>query len=370
MRFVALGLGPLALLMIAQPALARQASGPVTRTDRYGNARPVYSNRRPQGLYQSATQRRALRGYQSIGRRSNSRGGLVAFSLQTDRSFSARARQLRMRSAMPGFEKTMLQPSLMARTGATTPQMARAFQRYGGFDERRGSQAPADIAGLLSRKTDLTNANASNAPIDRAMWRRGTAGGLASYSKDRPFEVSELPLIPDGAPSMGDHVRRRVIDNAAVSRDTGWERFKDGEFRGAMRAFQAAYTLDPQDVESQIAASLCYLFSGSTRAAAVAVRKIARSVENPFMYDLDLAQRLENPGVVLNAKINTQRFVEAAPDIVEAAALQVFLLWHIGERDEAQRLSQALPAISPGSAFANWPAKLSEALTSYGITGG
>ncbi len=338
-------------------------------TDQYGNARARYSERRSAGLFQNSTQRQALRGFQDFNRRSNNRGGLVPFSFSTNRSFSYGARQAQYRRALQFQSASLYQPNLMAKTGIVRPSQRYAFERYGGFAPRSGARGASDLGTILARPSALTQANGLTAPVDRAMWRRGSEGELAGYARDRPFEVPEVADLPEGAPTLSEQVHVRVSLRNEATRARAWDRFEDGAYRPAARAFEGAYVLLPNDHEARLGAFFSYLSLGATRSCGALVKKIAIVVPNPFLYNLQLSDRLASPDQEREMLILVQRFADAEASEAYAKAVQTLVLWHLGERDAAEDAARTLAALAPDSAFAEWPEKLAIAQRAFSLTG-
>jgi len=338
-------------------------------TDQYGNVRARYSERRSAGLFQNNTQRQALRGFQDINRRTNNRGGLVPFSFSTNRSFTYGARQAQYRRALQFQSASLYQPNLMAKTGIVRPSQRYAFERYGGFGSRKGAGRALDLGTILARPSALTQANALNAPVDRAMWRRGSTGELAGFASDRPFEVAEIADLPEDAPTLAEQVHMRVSLSNEATRARGWDRFGDGAYRSAARAFEGAYVLQPGDDEARLGAFFSYLCLGSTRSCGALVKNIARVVPNPFLYNLKLSERLASPDQTRELLILVQRFAEVEGGAAYAKAVQTLVLWHLGERDAAREAASSLATLAPDSAFAGWPEKMAIAQRAFHLTG-
>ncbi|MFQ5461187.1 MAG: hypothetical protein ACE5E5_01025 [Phycisphaerae bacterium] len=338
-------------------------------TDRYGNVRARYSERRSAGLFQNSTQRQALRGFQANNRRPNNRGGLVPFSLSTNRTFAYGARQAQYRRALQFQNASVYQPNLMAKTGIVRPSQRYAFERYGGFAPRKGGNRAGDLGTILARPSALTQANALNAPVDRAMWRRGSMGELAGFASDRPFEVPEVADLPEDAPTLAEQVHVRVSLRNEATRASGWDRFVDGDYRPAARAFEGAYVLQPSDHEARLGEFFSFLCLGATRSCGALVKKIAEVVPNPFLYNLQFPDRLASPDQKRELLILVQRFAEADRGAAYAKAVQTLVLWHLGERAAARDAAHELALLAPDTPFADWPEKVAIAQRAFGLTG-
>jgi len=225
-----------------------------------------------------------------------------------------------------------------------------------------------DFIDELDRAGELTRANAGLAPIERAMWRLGS-GGLAEFARDRPFEIGDAEPIPEDALSLSEHLRVRVSQTADQAIRTGWARFSEGAYRAALRAFEAAGDLRRGDVESAQAAILCHLMLDSQRAAAVALRQLARQPVNPFLTRLELDDRLPEDASLESALVSVRRFAESSAGVPEIVALNAYVTWLTGGRAEAIRIARTLPAIAPDSAFADWPENMEQAGQAFELTG-
>lgn len=338
----------------------------VTTTDAYGNAQAGALQRRNIGSYANETQFQALRGFQERNRRSFQRGGLTPFSLRANYELNTGGglwQDVRRALSLRGNP-------IWGEAGGRTGRLE-AFRRFGGFGARVGENQAGDLLSILGRSSSLTQANALNAPIDRAMWRLGTAGGFASLQSERPMIIEDVPDLPEDAPTLGEHIRRQTQLNLERSLELGWEAFTDGEFRRSLRYFQAAAIQGRDEAEPAVGEVLSYLLSGSISAATVNLRQLAGRLDNPFMVELPprLRGRLADDQVLVRSLLITRRFSETNADTPEAVGLHVFFLWFSGQQDEAIRVAQTLPGIAPLSPFASWPEKLETALQTIWVPG-
>ncbi|MGB0715910.1 MAG: hypothetical protein ACPGXK_08530 [Phycisphaerae bacterium] len=348
-------------------AFAQTQSISVSQTDAYGNVRPAFLERRETGLFATQAQFDALRSFQERGRRNFNRGGQTPFTLAASRELNTGggiwqdARRIFALRADP----------VWGVAGGRTDRFT-AFRRFGGFDTRQDEGQPAELLDILGRSNALTQANALNAPIDRAMWRLGTSSGFASLTAERPFSPEEVEEVPVEAPTLGEHVRQRTQFNLENSLERAWEAFGDGEYRRSLRLFQAASILGRDEGEPLVGEALSHLLSGSVSAATVHVRQLARRLDNPFMVELPprLRNRLADDAILVRSLLITRRFSEANADTPEAVGLHVFLLWFAGQQEDAIRIAGTLPGVGPLTPFADWPEKLETALQTIWVPGG
>ena len=320
---------------------------PASRTDMYGNARPAADERRLVGLFQNKIQREALRGYQYAGRRANRRGGLIQFAFRSDR---ARWSSLRGRAPVPSVSP-----------GAISPAMQQAFLRYGGFGRRAGQRQAGDIAMVLGRRTALIQATSLNAPVRRAMWELGSTSGLLTPMVSTPLGQTEVVEPSQDASTLDQALRHGVLRSYLRSRADGWTWFAEGNYRRAARAFETAALLEPADFESRIAEMFCYLSLGAMRTSARLLEQLARRDPNPFLHDIDIANRYGAVERSREVRLRTRLFAQANAGVASAEALHIFTLWHFGERDEAVGAAAGSSRDLTGSVYADWPAKISAA---------
>lgn len=319
---------------------------PVSPVDAYGNVQPTLREWRSIGrVYQNTAQRDALQNYRTFGRWPNDRG-FMPFTLPGD----ATAVALRTASG------TSAEPSVQS---ALSPAKQQAFERYGGFGRRRQNDKPS---AALTRRYGLIAGSSLNAPVYRAISKSGGLVDVRSSLSRTPFiNVEEVEAE---APTLDDLLDRG--DAAAQKRAKGeaWALFREGKYRQATRAFESAITLEPMDFESRIGEVFCYLSVGSTRTALALLGVLVRRDINPFQHDLRLADRYGNVADVNQLRIQGRRWADAADQAAEANAMYIFVLWYVGEREDALRAAESLAKRAPAKAFSSWPEKMRAARSS------
>ncbi len=362
-RWSALVLCVLGVTAWAMPAHAQQDNSAVSRTDQYGNAVSQFNMRRQVGSFQNSVQRSALRGFQDTGRRRYRRGGLTPFSLRADRSRASFASNVYARRAVDtrlGFSI----PNPLAGLAGTPLVAQRAFNQYGGFERRRGSGTPGDLTTILARQHTMTQANALNAPLYRALWSTGTGGAQRPRSVaalEVPFERVDVPDASAGAKPLDQSLNLRVTDAYTKLRVEGWARFGAGEYRRAVRAFEAGVSMSPHDYESRLGELFSHVSLGAMRTSAILVATWARRDSNPLLHATDMTARYASVEEARALRLRTLQFAEANPEAPSAQALYVLVLWCLGDEDEAAASAAVLGRNHPNSAFADWPLKLREA---------
>ena len=173
-----------------------------------------------------------------------------------------------------------------------------------------------------------------------------------------PFINADVEDGEAEAPTLDDLLDRG--DAAAQQRAKGeaWALFREGRYRQAPRAFESAITLEPLDFESRIGEVFCYLSVGATRTALALLGELVRRDINPFQHDLRMAERYGNVADVNQLRIQGRRWADAADQTAEANALYIFVLWYLGEREDALRAAESLAKRAPAKAYASWPEKM------------
>lgn len=354
----------LATLLLQCDMLRAQQGGPSSTTDLYGNARPVYRERRLMGLYQNDLQRSALRGAQNFGRRANRRGGQAPFSLPADRSLSFRqggagplsftnSRTSSLGHAMPS---PLAGPSRVAR------DLQYAFRSYGGFGERQEVASGGLLADALQRRILLSRATGLNAPVQRAMWERGLIIQATTPVSWDPFvqreETEWSEELTELSPSLDD----RVTDAHATSVRTAWSAFSDGNFRRSCRAFDTASMLDTSDHESRVGVVLSHLGLSAVRTSVAYLNSLARRDPNPFQYYLHLDEKLESEAMRRDLRLRAELFAQANTDAAAPQALNMLVLWHLGDAAGARLAAGPLVRVGKDSLFSGWPDLLEAAV--------
>ncbi len=327
---------------VAQPGTSYN---PTSTTDAYGNARPHYLGRRPVGIFQNEVQRVGMRGYQMWGRRVDRRGGFIPFALPGD---ALGRMQVRSRTVVPG----LLGP------GRSSPGHRRAFDRYGGFGRRVGSGDAADLYTVLGRRQALIAATSLNAPMHRAFLRTGTSPGLPSTIGRVPFVPAEESDTAVSAVALGQRLRTGADAAHKRVRADAWAWFREAEYRRAARAFETAVMLQPLDAESRIGELFCHLSLGATRTAIAVLGELIRRDRNPLHYDLILTDAYGDASEARRVRVQAQLRASIAGDSADHRALHVLALWYLGEQDEAVVAASSLVRDLPGTAYADWPAKM------------
>ena len=315
-----------------------------TRTDTYGNARGIYTPRRAVGNFANDTQRSQLRGFQSEGRRALYRGGDIPFALPSDR----------IRSNLTG------RPLTRRKSSAEYWQTKQAFTQYGILGIRRPIRASTDPASLLGRRTALLRATAGMAPVEQALILRGSTLPRVGSALREPatFSAGDSSLSPV---TLGDALQLRLTDRAVSLQARGWAYFEDGEYRRAVRAFESAAMLAPEDVEPHIAEIFCFLSLGAFRTAAVSLEQLARHSDMLFTDSIDVAAHYSEQVELLRIRIQCRSFSQGSQSVARGAAMYPFFLWYVGDREEALAEAAVVAREHPNTVFGQWSALMASA---------
>ena len=300
------------------------------------------------GIFQTIEQRDRLRGFQNAGRRAYRRGGMIPFSLPSDRSWQVAPSLFR---GVPKIEDVLTGPDLSS-------LQEQSFRMYGGFSVRAPESAEAGMAAVLGRRRAMLAATSSNAPVHRARWELGVAAVTKAPAINDPTGATRLETPTGEQARLEDALHQRVTDSFGTGRADGWHWFEKGEYRRAARAFESAVMFDADDVESRIGEVFCYLSLGSERTATVLVEQLARRDPNPFVHDVPVAERYPSQEDLRSVRLGVQTFAERQGGFAHAEALRIFTLWHLGQRDEAEVLASSVSVTLAGTPFVNWPAQL------------
>ncbi len=337
-----------------------QSQTPTSALDLYGNARPAREERRRLGTYANPLQRRVLGGFQNIGRRVNRRGGLSNYAIPGDVLGVQRLFQGGRFSSGP-LGRFSLAPSSMTAS-------RHAFSRYGGFSDRASTDT-GRVGDLLARRQELIAATTVNAPVHRALGQRGTFDpGLMSIAAT-PFVPSEAPVRSDDAPPIAELLRESVDGHTQRLLRLGWSWFSEQQYGRAYRSFESTLVVDPNNKQAGVGRVFCRLSVGAMRSAMVEVAFLARQPGNPFVQPFVLAEKYQSSDAASHVLFQTRLFAERNATQVVPEALHVYVLWYLGEKEEALRLAAVLAKRHPQSPYADWPALMQVSLAmTHGVT--
>lgn len=335
-----------AVCVVTVPAQGQRRTGftPAVTRDAYGNARSSFALPRPIDVYQNAAQRGTLRLTRYRVRTQNRPGRLIPFALPGD--LLGPGGRLRMQAGKA--------PSLLS------PQTQRAFERYGGFRARSRSSNPPDALTAFARRHALVAASSLTAPVSRALWQQGplrvpTADSSPAKTPTAEPQKPQAPTI-----ALDDRLRAqtdRIVDGL---RHDAWAWFAEGTYRRAGRAFESIYMLDPGDVRSRVGELFCHLSLGSRKTAFALFRELLHREASLFSINLDIRRRYGADRDAQEVRLQLELLAGSA-NKGDAAALQAFILWSLGERDDAIVAAEALVRRNPSPAYTDWPARMREA---------
>lgn len=322
--------------------------GAASSVDRYGNAQFWFPSRRNVGVFQNPVQSRALRGYQDIGRRPDQRSDFFA---QSDFFLGGLYRR---RGAERPLYLSFADPFRV------TPDVA--FNRYGGFGDRR-TPGGDDLARVFERRFGLVQATGNTAPVRRALMRYSNSAALPDQFRSTPFvhtaeatdpfAASEADL-PDG-PSFEESLQATTERTHERTRARAWAAFREGDFPRALRAFQGALTLDPDDRESAVGVLFCHVTLGRMRSAIAWLGEQTRRQSDLFSFNVQMASRFGSAAESRQVRLQCQLFAQGSGDGLAPNALYALILWHLGERSDAVLVAEAMARNHPGTLFARWP---------------
>lgn len=384
-------IAPIIFALIALHPFAPEAAaqndrygGFISRIDPYGNAEVAFDDRRVLEVYQNQVQRNALERYQEFGRRPERRGEYSPLALPNDSLIGTRPPRWLFQRPVTVF----------------TPADERTFSRFGGFGNRLGPRYGGDIASILSRRTDLLRATAHNAPVRRAMMERGASSTLPQRLRSTPFfpgstidvttsdptgptpegaqafpaptESESLPMPQPPPPEIS--LTERLQSNAETARvaalSEAWNWFRENEFRRALRAFDAAGSIDRADLEPQVGRFFCYAALSSYTSAITQLRFVSQRVDQPFVTFLNVRAKFATENIARDFGLQVQLQTQSSGDAPLLVALHAFTLWHMGEYNEAQRALNGVEAALSGTVFRDWPAKMRAARSAMPAAGG
>ncbi len=147
-------------------------------------------------------------------------------------------------------------------------------------------------------------------------------------------------------------------------RSSGWIAFQERKYRVASRRFQTATTLDPSDSESRIGIVFCEVSLGAVNTALAILHELFRREENPFSLALPIAGRYGLSTEADQQRSRSRLAVQAENVSPDGLVLHGFLLWFLGEPDDAMRGAARL-GTDGGQPFLDWVAKMQAARESW-----
>ena len=334
-------------------------NGMLSPMDAYGNVQAFRPERRALDIYQNEYQRQALTSYLNVNRQFGQRGSGLPFALPGD-LLSATVNSYTGAMFLQNSARRI--PSM---AGVSEQERRQAFTRYGGFRDRRNYDRKGDPSGLFARRRQLIMATGLNAPIERAMGRSGGLPGLWYSVSRTPFleldaaaSQAEINEDTDTKVTLDERLSTRADVLHAQSRSEAWSYFQDGDFRRAMRLFETAAMMEPEDYESRIGEFFCHVAIGSVRTAFVLLIELDRRDPNLYAHPLNVLDRFGNVIAAQRVRLSAQDVAESADQPAEANALHIFVLWYMDRRDDALRAARSLAVKAPGRIWGAWPEKM------------
>jgi tetratricopeptide (TPR) repeat protein len=321
-------------------------------TDVYGNAQFDLPDRRPLSLFDLEAGADTLGAYQALNRPTDQRGGPFAFALPGE-LLGLQTMQTLVDSASPSVFADV------------TAARQRAMLQYGGFGVRSAPAMEDSISSAFARRQRLINATSLYTPVYRAMLENTSLSGLRQATPASPVSLRGMnaPNRPETADSASSLYELLKTDRQATyedSREEGWTRFAEGEYRQAARAFEATLDLNPDDGDARTGEIFSYAAIGARATTATLVQQFSRRAANPFMHDQPLRERFSDAQLVDQLLLHARGQVESAGGSanVNLLAADVFVLWHLGDYQTALRAAEGLAKSRETAAYADWPVKM------------
>ncbi len=334
-------------------------NGMLAPLDAYGNVQAFRPERRALDIYQNDYQRQALTSYLNVNRQFGQRGSERPFALPGD-LLSATVNSYTGAIFLQNPARR-----IPAMAGVSERERLQAFTRYGGFGDRHNYYRKGDPSGLFARRRQLIMATGLNAPIERALGIGGRLPGLHHSVSRTPFLESDVAASQaenngesDTKVTLDERLSTRADVLHAQSRSDAWSYFRDGHFRRAMRLFETAAMMEPEDYESWIGEVFCHVAIGSLRTAFVLLIELDRRDPNVYAHPLNVFDRFGNVIAAQRVRLSAQDIADSAEQPAEAKALHIFVLWYMDRRDDALRAARALAVQAPGRTWSAWPDKM------------
>ncbi len=356
-----LGLGGLVLLAEASTASAqagRRASRSrgttmASQIDLYGNASANAPLRRELDVFQNSAQRAVLKLYEQRGRRQQQRGGFLPFSLPAD-TYRRNQRSQDTTPVLPFSTSGAAERSAFRRL--------QAFRGYGGFGARSSGPQVSDVQHAFARRYDLIAATSNAAPVHRANIRHASVAGMLTSIDMTPFDKRGADLTEPAKSQLVDVLAYDVARSHRRVLQEAWDSFRDGEYRKARRAFESAAVLDSDDYIAQVGMFFSMMQLGSVRAAHTVLLTLNQHDPNPFLHQVNVADVLENRERVALLRARSVVASDAPARAPNVAAMNAFVAWYLGDRDQALTVATAIVRQSPGTPFDDWPVKMRAAM--------
>ena len=357
-------------MLLCAPALAQYQDAPLTGkrsitrygisgVDAYGNATDYWKNRREVGIFRTQEQMLRMGGFNAPGRLSERRP--MFYDMQG-----------------VGFNPARLAPDLVDEGQLWREHVvwSQVYALYGGFGKRVSQTAPPTTQGLIRRGDVMLEALGERGPVERAMLHATTGRAPIPSLGGAPERMLGLPAPPEAGEPLSHFIDERMggAHNRAVAE--AWEQFAAEDFHEASRLFAGAVALQPEDYASRIGDLFAQLALGHLNSTRYALRSIVARDSAPFSHKLDMAARFSSEDwprrlrvasegyarVYLARLEDARRSAELKEETVaEAAALHVFVLWHLGFEAEAQAAGNTLARSFPGTIYAQWPVLMQSA---------
>lgn len=328
--------------------------------DIYGNARSRDPIRRPAGSFANPTQRLRTQDLQTPPR-DLTRSPF--FALPTD---------LRSRTPAAGLSGIRYPTQQTERSARLPRSTYEAYRQYGGFGDRTGYNR-VELSSTLQRRYQILEATSLNAPVHRANYRNPSVAGLRATLDRTPTlreDVEDLPPLRDDFPSLDEKLLRGVESSREALREEAWALFRDRDYRRAARAFESATRLDSDDFEARVGEMFASLSVGGTVTSVAILAEIARRESNPFTRSVDITSRYATPTEAGRVRIFSQLAMEAAGSSAPLTALHAFVLWQLGDEQQALSTARSLADMPNSGIFREWPRRMRTVMELRGASGG
>jgi hypothetical protein len=226
----------------------------------------------------------------------------------------------------------------------------------------------------LLRPLILTHNLGNTAPARNRFFGPRIRDSLAQRSLDNAVAPAIWEDRTQKSRSYSQMLGERLAAQQAELRADGWRLLSEGEYRRSIARFQAAKTVDRMDIEAHVGLICSAVierahshdaaneaFSNSELADAV-LAQLLELGSNPFGLDIDLREKDLDEAFLLQLAStygrlararSTEASVQARTGTAETEreyraealkwlAMHAFILWHVGDREEALRMADDL----------------------------
>ncbi|MCK4660538.1 MAG: hypothetical protein KAV82_13540 [Phycisphaerae bacterium] len=217
---------------------------------------------------------------------------------------------------------------------------------------------PSPRNAVMFHRMLLTHQLGNTTPARHPQWGLRIRDALSQQSLDNAPNVDSAlgksPQRRSYSATLADLIAAQ--QKQAIS--DGWELFSKGEYRQAIRRFEAAESAGHRDPEAPVGIIFSTIADGGIQLAYVVLLRAIERGQGVFDLELDLRSKHPDPeqlSVVISA---ISRAARQNPDNVNSVAMSAFLLWFSGERKAALRIAERIHKDHRTSPFASMAAQM------------